>query len=140
LSDLWHNGRLIRRRSRTPGIPPSHNRLTAAERDTDEFTESVIRRDDVYLTGPAMTDATRMAGAEWRSARLLNALREIYGLTWAEAEVLAGLVNGLSVKKIAQARHVSVNTARAQLKSVMSKTGTNRQVDLIRLVYAGPAA
>lgn len=69
----------------------------------------------------------------------IDALRTFYDLTPAEAELTAMLAHGLSLDEAAERRGVSRNTARGQLKRIFSKTGTNRQAELIRQVLQGPA-
>ena len=64
---------------------------------------------------------------------LLTALAAAFGLTGAEARVLAALLEGLSVADTAARHQISVNTLRWHLKRLFEKTGTNRQSDLIRL-------
>jgi DNA-binding CsgD family transcriptional regulator len=49
------------------------------------------------------------------------------------------LSRGLSLEQAADQRGVSLNTARGQLKRIFSKTQTNRQAELVRLVLQGPA-
>jgi DNA-binding CsgD family transcriptional regulator len=56
-----------------------------------------------------------------------------YALTPSEAKLLARLVAGDALKDAAAALAISVNTARFQLKQIMHKTDTHRQVDLLRL-------
>jgi DNA-binding CsgD family transcriptional regulator len=51
-------------------------------------------------------------------------MRELYGLTEAEAEVLRLLVEGHGSTEMAEVRGVSVHTVVSQIKSVLSKTGT----------------
>ena len=68
-----------------------------------------------------------------------EALRDAYGLTAAEARLATALVRGLSVKEYAMQAQITENTARWQLKHVMSKTRTRRQSDLIKLILTGPA-
>ncbi len=53
-------------------------------------------------------------------------MRSQYALTRAETEVANGLLTGYSLEEIAALRHVSVGTARDQLKSIFGKTGTKR--------------
>ncbi|MCA0272582.1 MAG: helix-turn-helix transcriptional regulator [Proteobacteria bacterium] len=55
-------------------------------------------------------------------------------LTEAEAAVALAMCEGLSLTEIADARRVSIHTIRNQVKSALSKTGSRRQVDLVRLV------
>jgi DNA-binding CsgD family transcriptional regulator len=69
------------------------------------------------------------------SADTLNAL---YGLTPAETTIANGLLSGLSPQEIADQRRVSIGTVRDQLKSLLSKTGTRRQSDLVRILAYTP--
>lgn len=62
------------------------------------------------------------------------ALRHLYGLTPAEAELASALADGLSVAELAQARGVSVHTVRAQLKSVLHKLGVRRQAEVVQII------
>lgn len=64
----------------------------------------------------------------------VNSLREAYGLTPAEIQVVCGLVNGASLKKLALQREISYETVRSQLRQIFAKTGTNRQAALVGLV------
>jgi len=65
-------------------------------------------------------------------------LQSIYGLTPALADVANGLLKGYSLDYIARLRHVSIGTVRQQLKSILSKTGTVRQSDLVRQLLSLP--
>ena len=56
------------------------------------------------------------------------------GLTGAEAEVVLALAEGLTPEEISLRREVSLHTIRSQFKAVRAKTGSRRQVDLMRLV------
>jgi len=64
-------------------------------------------------------------------------LGAMYSLTHSEAELVRLLAQGMSLEEVAEARGVSVNTARSHLKHVFSKTGTSRQGELVRLVLSG---
>lgn len=57
-----------------------------------------------------------------------------FGLTRAEALIAEGLARGHAVQDIALANGVSYHTARTQLKSLMRKTSTSRQGELIALL------
>jgi DNA-binding CsgD family transcriptional regulator len=67
-------------------------------------------------------------------------LRTFYDLTPAEAELVSLLAGGVSLEGAAKRRGVTINTVRSQLKNVFSKTETNRQGELIRLVLTGAAS
>ncbi len=69
----------------------------------------------------------------------IEMLQELHGLTDAEARVVAGLAMGSSLREIAQARDVSINTVRTLVARAMAKTGTNTQLALVKLVLVGPA-
>lgn len=61
-------------------------------------------------------------------------LCDLYGLTKREAELAAALARGMRVSDFAIYRNISLNTVNTQLKSIMGKTCTSRQSDLIRLI------
>lgn len=65
-------------------------------------------------------------------------LRRLYGLTHAEADLLAGLIAGARVAEVAARRGTSAETARDQLKSIYRKTGASDQASLVRLVASNP--
>jgi DNA-binding CsgD family transcriptional regulator len=65
-------------------------------------------------------------------------LADLYRLTPAETEVANGLLMGFSLDEIAGLRRVSVGTVRGQLKSILSKTGAERQSELVRLLMSLP--
>lgn len=56
---------------------------------------------------------------------------EVFELSPAEAQVAVRLVEGQDVETIAAERGVSVGTVRTQVRSLLDKTGTHRQVDLV---------
>lgn len=64
-------------------------------------------------------------------------LEDLYDFTHAEAELVRLLSTGMSLEDAAQARGVSLNTARSHLKHAFSKTGTSRQGELVRLIVTG---
>ncbi|MDW3118864.1 MAG: LuxR C-terminal-related transcriptional regulator [Roseovarius pacificus] len=63
-------------------------------------------------------------------------LQRAFDLTNAEAGVLLGLVECGSVSDIAEKRGRSVDTIRAQIKAIMSKTEAHSQVELVRLALS----
>jgi len=64
----------------------------------------------------------------------LAILRELFSLTPAEDRVTGRLVLGRSVDEIAQETGTSIETVRSQVRSILSKTGTTRQGEMISLV------
>jgi DNA-binding CsgD family transcriptional regulator len=69
--------------------------------------------------------------------RIARRVRRLFGLTEAEARVVAALTLGETVEQIAVAHGVRVSTVRAQVRSIFEKTGVHRQTDLVRLALAG---
>ena len=63
-------------------------------------------------------------------------LRRAFSLTGAEADVVQSLVECCSVNDIAAQRSRSIDTVRAQVKSILSKTETHSQVELVRLALS----
>jgi DNA-binding CsgD family transcriptional regulator len=61
-------------------------------------------------------------------------LRDLFGLTPAEAKLAMRLAGGDSLNDAAVALGVARNTVRAQLQAIFSKTGVARQADLVRLL------
>jgi PAS domain S-box-containing protein len=65
-------------------------------------------------------------------------LCNLYGLTPAEARIAAEIVNGRNVSEISGIFGISQNTIKSQLKQIFSKTETQGQSDLIRLILRSP--
>lgn len=61
-----------------------------------------------------------------------------FDLTPAEARLLVALANGSSLSEVSASHQVTVNTLKTQLNHIFRKTGTNRQSDLIKLVFSTP--
>ena len=59
-------------------------------------------------------------------------IKQQFGLTTAECDVLVSFVEGYSSKEIAQIRNRSYATIRTQLQSLMAKMGANSQAALLR--------
>jgi DNA-binding CsgD family transcriptional regulator len=58
-------------------------------------------------------------------------LRQVFGLTGAEAAIAASLARGDDLEAIAETRKVSLGTLRHQVKSILAKTETKRQAELV---------
>jgi DNA-binding CsgD family transcriptional regulator/PAS domain-containing protein len=61
-------------------------------------------------------------------------IAELFGLTAAEERLLKILADGASLTEAAATLHVSIHTARTQLKSVQQKSGWHTQSELARMV------
>ena len=79
-------------------------------------------------------DASRLSGPVTPEQRL----REVFGLTAAEARLAAELVAGKTLDDVSEERQVSLATVRSQLRSVFQKTETGRQAQLMQLITSLP--
>ncbi len=61
-------------------------------------------------------------------------VQEAFGLTRAEVEIVQGIALGLPVREIAETRGRSPETVRTQLRSILAKTETHSQSELVRVV------
>lgn len=59
---------------------------------------------------------------------------DLFGLSAAELRVLEALLEGRSPGEAAEALGVSITTVRTHIQRLLAKTGTSRQVDLVRLL------
>src|SRR5262245_48357308 len=66
-------------------------------------------------------------------------LRELYGLTPAEAAVAVQMLRGQGLQAAAAELRVTLSTVRIHLQRVFEKTGTHRQAELVRLLLATQA-
>lgn len=89
--------------------------------DTSEWSGAWMRR--VVLLAMSELMGSHAIPDRW--------LSQMFGLTRTEASVANWLVSGRSIDAYAQHRGVSLETARSQLKAVLSKTGMSRQAQLV---------
>jgi pimeloyl-ACP methyl ester carboxylesterase/DNA-binding CsgD family transcriptional regulator len=61
-------------------------------------------------------------------------VQESFGLTAAEVEIVRGITMGLPLRDIADGRGRSVDTVRTQVRSILAKTETHSQSELVRVV------
>lgn len=62
----------------------------------------------------------------------LQTLREKFGISVSESEVLRSLLGGATVAEISEARGVGISTTRTQVRHLLEKTGSATLADLIR--------
>jgi DNA-binding CsgD family transcriptional regulator len=89
------------------------------------------RAHDIFAKASALLIATPVTSPIPPNVGLLSGL---FDLTPAEDRVARALAEGHSVESGAAALSVSPETVRSQLKSVMAKTGTTRQAELVGLL------
>jgi len=68
----------------------------------------------------------------------LEVLRQLYGLTKAQAEVARSLYAGRSVEDTALALNLSLNTIRTHLKHIFTKCEVGSQAELLHMLALGP--
>jgi len=99
---------------------------------------------------PPRADATRAPNENGLAMLLLHetarrrhvdpaVIGMVFQLTPAEAEVATGLAEGLPIDEIAAARGVTLETIRAQIRSVYGKTGVRSRADLVRMLLEMPS-
>ena len=97
---------------RAPSAVPGYRRIAAA----------------VFISDP---DSVILTNEE----RLL----QLYGLTRAESRLAAKIAQGRSLEEAAAMLNITTQTARSYTKRILGKTGTKRQVELVRLLLLSPA-
>jgi DNA-binding CsgD family transcriptional regulator len=85
---------------------------------------------DLFSRTGAIVVITRSSGTSGGPALL----QSLFDLTPTEAAIARRLSQGETAEQIAQATQKSVLTIRTQLKSVLAKTGTRRQSELMHLL------
>ena len=86
------------------------------------------------LDGPAEGALITLIDPERVPEIKMDRFIALYGLTRAEAEVCALVVDGRSLDEIAETRNTTPVTVKNQVAALLSKTGVARRSELIRLV------
>ena len=68
------------------------------------------------------------------TARGLDTLCHLHGLSRVEGRLIAHLIAGLTLTEAATEMHVKIETARSYLKQIFAKTGMHRQTDVVALM------
>ena len=69
-----------------------------------------------------------------------HTLRELFGLTRTEAAIAAELAQGHSLERIGESFGIGRGTVRSHVKTILSKTGTHRQAQLVALISRSVAS
>ena len=107
-----------------------------------DYVVSVVRcvADLAKLVGPRATVLVAIADPAREAIIATDTLRSLWQLTAAEAQLALALAAGHSVEEVAQRSGITLGTARVHLKRVLSKSGTHRQSELVRLILTGPGS
>ena len=90
---------------------------------------------DIFQRGAAVLILTPITVPNAPSVELLQSL---FDLTPAECRVARRLASGENIDAISAAARVSRNTVRTHLRSLMEKTGCNRQTEVVSLLARVP--
>lgn len=96
-----------------------------------------IRRPDLDLL-PGVRVAIRISDPERPRALSIQSLRSLFGLTDTEAVVAAKLAQGQAIGAIAVSLGLRESSVRQVVKSLLAKTETHRQAELIALLSRLP--
>lgn len=105
--------------------PPLMLVVTSAAEEIDPSRQHAI----VFLSG---------LGPVRAAAPSSDVIATMLGVTHTEARLVEKLAQGQNLERAAGEMGVTLSSARTYLKRVQKKTGTNRQVDLVRLVLDIP--
>lgn len=61
-------------------------------------------------------------------------IARMFGLTKAEARLTHAIAHGMTAAEYSEKHGISIHTAYSQIKNILSKTGTRRQAELVKLV------
>lgn len=88
----------------------------------------------------AVMVAAMLIGQQYVEAGTVEqVIADLYGLTPTESRMAAKMMRGASLSQVASELEIKRETARTHLKNIFSKTQTNRQSELVRLLVTGPA-
>ncbi len=73
-------------------------------------------------------------GGEPKPGQDLQHVRQLLGLTAAEAAIATLISQGIPLREIAERKGIAYETVRAHLRSIFGKTGTKRQAELVTLL------
>jgi DNA-binding CsgD family transcriptional regulator len=123
----------IRNREYAYVIPRSISTVSARDRAVHvaQIMPLTLTARDLFSRGAALVYFTNVGENTAPAANILSAL---FDLTPRESEVAKSILLGMSAKLIADRSGVSVETVRMQIKSILSKAGVNRQVELSNLL------
>ena len=99
-------------------------------------TESGLFTADVRYARATTGEAFAIVELRSPAESLPAGLRQRFGLTPAEADVLADVAAGMSNAEIAQRRFVSVSTVRTHVTHVLSKLGVRSRLQACVVVRA----
>jgi DNA-binding CsgD family transcriptional regulator len=104
-------------------------------RGVEDYADAELARLRVYFCHIARALQMQQEIERRRGAPDLDAFARRYGLTSAELRLLGMLIETGSLRKAAERLHRSYNTLRVQVRSILQKTGTRSQVELMMCIH-----
>jgi DNA-binding CsgD family transcriptional regulator len=111
--------------------------IRSRRRDMYEVAVSPLQGERANVSDAPPLALVVIAGPRPDAECIVRRVRPLYGLTDAEARVMAALALGATVDEIARKHGVRPSTVRAQVRSIFDKTEVHRQSDLVRLALTG---
>lgn len=122
--------------NQTTGLLVKHKRLRN-ERYSVTFTRTPDR-DGFGQLQAAASVLCLIAPVDRRRIATVRQLMTLFGLSAGEGRLARAIANGESPDDYARDAGLKITTVRSQLAGIFAKTGTNRQVDLVRLITSIP--
>jgi DNA-binding CsgD family transcriptional regulator len=107
-----------------------------SERDAFIIEVSPLRGSELSMEGHISGAIVLLVDPAHHALASTQGIKDIYGLTDAEAEVLRLLVAGHDSEEMAEMRGVSLDTVRTQIKRILAKTDTHGRPALVRLALS----
>ena len=117
-----------RRRGGSMAVPTPFRRLPLS------LTVAPLRSERFGMFLSTLTAIVCVTDLESGASMPEQTLRNLFGLTAAEARVAVAFFEGCTSKEAAENLGLSFHTVRVQLARIFEKTQTNRQADLVRLM------
>lgn len=115
-----------------PGAPLLRSVVVRSDQNATPLVLDVIalpaQATELTFTPRVLVVARGQSSAMERKAAILQAA---FGMTSAESDIALQLCSGKTPENIATIRKVAVGTVRAQIKTLLPKTGVKRQIELV---------
>jgi pimeloyl-ACP methyl ester carboxylesterase/DNA-binding CsgD family transcriptional regulator len=110
-----------------------------AKREADDL---VVALSPLWQQHAALSPAVAIFVSQRKSQHisLPASVTNLYGFTDKETKVAELLIHGYNVAEIADMNNVSEHTVRSQIKSLLGKTDSRRQTELVSLLLTGPGS
>jgi DNA-binding CsgD family transcriptional regulator len=112
-------------------------RISRSDRRRPTYTVTLVPLNLPMLPEEYRPYATMFIVSPERSLQISpHLIAHFFGLTPAEAKLAIAVAQGTRLSDYAEEKGVSIHTVNSQVKSVLSKTGVNRQAELVKLLLS----